>query len=390
MDTAAIFVLALIMFSSFPCSLYGKYQELKLSGDLVNMDFDNITGNIFIGGKNVLLKLSPSLEELNRTSTGPELDYINCPGKGDCDEQVANNSNKVLLIYYHSSTKRFLVTCGSIKHGECQLRNVDSLMIESTKNSVVSNAPLPAVVLITPWNEPVQQRRALYVGTSWDEKYNTPSLALLVKPPISTRNIDGDRIFEFSSSGPFAGDSYLKFIDGNFKYRVKYIYGFSSGNFNYFVTVQETTESFTGRFEPKVLKTFISRICQQDISYKIYVELPLECKSRGESFNIAQSGYLTKPGGWYYKSSSLQASDDVLVVTFFESTTGWEVRPAQNSVICLYPVKEINKAMASEQQKCVDGTYESLKLGLPWLAEGDKACSKKVSTCYGTIIDNRF
>ena len=71
-------VLALIMFSSFPCSLYGKSHELKLSDDLVNMDFDNVTGNIFVGGKNVLLKLSPSLVVLNRISTGPELDYINC------------------------------------------------------------------------------------------------------------------------------------------------------------------------------------------------------------------------------------------------------------------------------------------------------------------------
>ena len=375
-------LLALIMFSSFPCSLYGKYQELKLSDDLVNMDFDNITGNIFIGGKNVLLKLSPSLVVLSRTSTGPELDYIKCLGEGECDGQLANNTNKVLLFYYHNRTKRFLVTCGSIKHGQCQLRNIDSLKIESRKNSVVSNAPLPAVALIAPWNEGVQQRRALYVGTSWDDKYNSLDLAVLVKPSVSTRNINGKNIFELSANAAFDGYSFLQFTDADFNDRVKYVYGFSSGNFNYFVTVQETAESFAKRFDPKVLKTFITRICQQDISYKFYVELPLECKSRGRSFNIAQSGYLTKPGGWYYKSSSLQASDDVLVVTFFDSTTGWEVGPSQNSVICLYPVKEINRAMASEQQKCVNGTYEKrgLGLGLPWLAGGNEACGNKVGS----------
>ena len=69
-------------------------------------------------------------------------------------------------------------------------------------------------------------------------------------------------------------------------------------------------------------------------------------------------------------------------MTFFESTTGWEVGPSQNSVICLYPVKEINKAMASDQQKCVNGTYEKLglRLGLPWLTGGNEACSNKVSS----------
>ncbi|KAK2550072.1 Plexin-A4 [Acropora cervicornis] len=376
MDITAMLVLALIMFSSFPCSLYGKSHELKLSDDLVNMDFDNITGNIFVGGKNVLLKLSPSLVVLNRISTGPELDYINCP-VGECDGQEANNTNKVLLVYYHNRTKRFLVTCGSIKHGQCQLRNIDSLKIESRKNSVVSNSPLPAVAIIAP----VQQKHALYVGTSWDDKYNKDGLAVMPKLSVSTRNIDGKNSFELSANAAFDGYSFLQFTDGDYNYRVKYIYGFSSGNFNYFVTVQETTESFAKRFEPKVLKSFITRICQQDISYKFYVELPLECKSRGRSFNIAQSGYLTKPGGWYYKFSSLQASDDVLVVTFFESTTGWEVGPSQNSVICLYPVKEINKAMASDQQKCVNSTYEKLglRLGLPWLAGGNEACSNKGS-----------
>ncbi|XP_067039234.1 plexin A3-like isoform X3 [Acropora muricata] len=381
MDITAMLVLALIMFSSFPCSLYGKSHELKLSDDLVNMDFDNITGNIFVGGKNVLLKLSPSLVVLNRISTGPELDYIKCL-VGECDGQEANNTNKVLLIYYHNRTKRFLVTCGSIKHGQCQLRNIDSLKIESRKNSVVSNSPLPAVALIAP----VQQKLALYVGTSWDDKYNKGSLAVMQKLSVSTRNIDGKNIFELSAYSIPDGYSFLQFTDGDFNYRVKYIYGFSSGNFNYFVTVQETAESFAKRFEPKVLKSFITRICQQDIFYKFYVELPLECKSRGRSFNIAQSGYLTKPGGWYYKFSSLQASDDVLVVTFFESTTGWEVGPSQNSVICLYPVKEINKAMASDQQKCVNGKYEKLglHLGLPWLAGGTEACSYKLSVRDGT------
>lgn len=365
--------IVVVFFSSLPCTIYCKYHELKLGGDLVNMDIDNITNDIFIGGDNILLKLSPHLEEIKRLPTGPVLDYIDCPGEGDCEGRNVTNNNKALLLHYHNSTKHLLLTCGSIKHGVCQMRNVDSLLDESrSKEFVVSNAPQPAVVLITPWDEPAKQKRALYVGTSWDQRYDGPKLRLLDGHSVSTRNIDGNDIFKVSEINNIEGSSSLMFENGNLHYLVKFIYGFSSGDFNYFVTVQETTESFDDNLGKEVLKTFIIRICQQDIHYKTYIELPVECHLSGKKYNRAKSGYVTKRGDLYSKSSRLQASDDVLIVTFSEGT-------AQTSAICLYPVKELNEAMASEQQKCVNGTYQGLTLGLPWTLGGDKKCEKEDS-----------
>ncbi|XP_068690006.1 plexin-A1-like isoform X2 [Montipora foliosa] len=383
MDTTAMCVwnIVVVFFSSLPCTIYCKYHELKLGGDLVNMDIDNTTNNIFIGGDNILLKLSPHLEEIKRLPTGPMLDYIDClgPSEGDCEgRNMTNNYNKALLLHYHNSTKRLLLTCGSVKHGVCQLRNVDSLLDESrSEEFVVSNARQPAVVLITPWDEPALQKHALYVGTSWHHRYDGPVLKLLTACSVSTRNIDGNDIFEVSETSRIEGSSSLEFKSGNLNYLVKFIYGFSSGDFNYFVTVQETTESFEEELKQEVLKTFIIRICQQDIHYKTYIELPVECQSSGKNYNRAQSGYLTKRGDLYSKSSRLQAPDDVLIVTFSESTAGWNGVSSQTSAICLYPVKEINEAMASEQQKCVNGTYQGLTLGLPWTPGGEEKCERE-------------
>lgn len=364
-----------VVLSSLFCSTFGNYAELKLRDDLIHMDLDNITNNIFIGGKNVLLKLSPDLAELKNISTGPQLDYVTCIENGDCEGKIVDNRNKVLLV---DSVKRFLLTCGSLRHGVCQLRSLDSLLETSRSTDeeyVVSNAHFPAVALITPWKEPNLGKHALYIGTTWDLKYK--DLQLLVRPSVSTRNIEGSKLFKFSEKGAVAS-SYLQF--NAFNYIVKYIYGFSSGKFNYFVTVQETTESYTNNYNPKVLKTFIIRLCQQDIRYVTYIELPLECQSsNGMNFNMAQSGYVTKPGGHLSKSLGLQPSDDVLVIAYFESTAGWD-GSSQNSAICVYSVKEINKLLADDQQNCIDGKYAGKKLGLPWVPYGNTPCAENKVT----------
>jgi len=363
----------IVTLTSLFCAGYGKYPELKLSNELINLDVDNITNNIFIGGKNVLLKVSPALAELRRITTGPKLDYVDCLGEDepDCVGKDTDNKNKVLLV---DSTERHLITCGSLKHGACQLRSLDSLTETNSEEFVVSNADLPAVALITP---SVSGKRAIYIGTSWKGKYGkNPLNAIGTTPAVSTRKIDDPDVFAISRKDVRAM-SFLQFA--NLNYLVKYIYGFSSGNFNYFVTVQETTESYQNKDDPKVFKTFIIRLCQRDIHYLTYVELPLECQSlNGANFSIAKSAHLTKPGDFLSKSPGHQASDAVLVVAFFETTVGWD-GPSQNSAVCMYSVKEINTALESDQQRCVDGSYGKVTLGLPWVRDNE-FCAEKVST----------
>ena len=353
----------------------GSYPELKVQELLVNLVYDNVTNNIFIGGENVLLKASANLVELKKNVIGPKLDYIDCVTDKDCPGNVTNNRNKVLLI---DNKKRRLITCGSLQHGICNVRSLDTLeTLTNSSEPVVSNAALPAVALITPWgNNP--GTLAMYVATSWDAKYQSLDFTVIDRPAVATRIIDGDDIFAFAEYNVKL--SFLQFED--FKYEAKYIYGFSSGGFTYFVSVQETTKSYENKETPKVLRTFLIRLCQKDTAYLSYIELPLECQgANGTNFKMANSSYLTKAGDGF----GSHASDDVLVVTFFESAKGWD-GPTKYSAICMYPVKEINEAMLSNLRNCTNGVNAGEKFGLPWVLNGDKKCADQVKKLFKAII----
>ena len=377
-------MIILILLSLF-CPSYGNYLELQLSEELYNIDIDNETNIIFIGGKNLLLKASSTLKEVKRITTGPKPDNKEClESQPDCTLKNTDNRNKILLI---DSRNKKLITCGSLTHGVCQGRNLETLSVEISNNNeyVVSNSELPSVAVIGPrWDG----KRALYVATSWDGKrYGSKILNVLInpKPSVSTRNIDGSNIFAVSANSPFDGSSFLQFK--NLNYLVNYVYGFTLGDFTYFVSVQETTESYNQKKNPKVFSTFIIRICQRDKNYFSYLELPLECKgTNGTNFNIGTSAYLTKPGNFFAKSSGIQASDEVLVVTFVQTNGGWDDL-ASKSGVCFYPVKEINEKLAADQKKCADGSYSTQKYGLPWLGD-DKKCASKV--IFNTLINHEF
>ena len=382
-------MIILILLSLF-CPSYGKYLELQLSEELYNIDIDNETNIIFIGGKNLLLKASSTLKEVKRITTGPKPDNKEClESQKGCTLENTDNRNKILLI---DSRNKKLITCGSLTHGVCQGRNLETLSVEISNNNeyVVSNSELPSVAVIGPsWDG----KRALYVATSWDGKtygkvksdINKLNFLIDPKPSVSTRNIDGSNVFSVSVNSALDGCSCLEFK--NLNYLVNYIYGFTLGGFTYFVSVQETTESYNQEKNQKVFSTFITRICQKDKIYFSYLELPLECKgTNGTNFNIGTSAYLTKPGNFFVKSSGIQASDEVLVVTFVQTIGGWN-DPASKSGVCFYPVKEINEKLAADQTKCADGSYSTEKYGLPWYGD-DKKCAPKV--IFNTLVNHEF
>ena len=368
------------------CTSFGSFPELQLSEELYNIDIDNETNIIFIGGKNVILKVSPTMKELKRITSGPLEDYIEClESRPVCPQERTDNRNKILLI---DSANKKLITCGSFKHGVCQGRSLETLSVEISNNNeyVVSNSDLPSVAIIGPrWDG----KLALYIATSWDGKtYGLSGILnfqINPKPAVSTRNIDGSNVFAVSAKSLLDGCSCLQFDDLN--YLVKYIYGFSLDGFTYFVSVQETTESYYQNKDAKVFSTFIIRICQRDRSYFSYLELPLESKgTNGTNFNIGTSAYLTKPGNFFVKSSGIQASDEVLVVTFVQTNGGWD-DCASKSGVCFYPVKEINEKLAADQKKCADGSYSTEEYGLPWLGDV-KNCARTV--IFNTPINHEF
>lgn len=365
-------------------------KDLPVSEVLNNIAFDNVTKNIFIGGDNVLLKASENLVALKRQVTGPNLDFVDCYHDfgQTCAGKVTTNINKLLLI---DSSKRHLIVCGSFNHGVCQIRSLDSLKLQTNGTVyVVSRTPLQAAALITPAGKR-SGTRALYVATSWDKEYFTSSDLKYITPAVSTRIIDDlNRLFD-PAKDAIAANSYLQYRE-NVVYHAKFIYAFSAGIFNYFVSVQQTVESFTESFtkdckggcstNQSKFKTFIVRLCQEDEVYSSYMELPLDCKgSNGTSFNIAQSAYLTKAGD----GLAVDASTDVLVVTFFKVDKGWS-GPSQYSAVCTYSVKEIKATLVSNLQNCVNNANDE-EIGLPWAGGKVRKCDDEVNNgCHNLSI----
>lgn len=90
-------------------------------------------------------------------------------------------------------------------------------------------------------------------------------------------------------------------------YPVKYLYGFSHNGFSYFITIQPIS-IITSTYE-----TRLARVCQNDMQFFSYMEVPLECKGdNGITYSIATSAYFGEIGK--AKLNSLGATEGNLLL----------------------------------------------------------------------------
>lgn len=354
-------------------NICNAYTELSTPGVLTNIIVDNTTGNIYVGGSNFVLKASSDLDILRQNSTGPKPDNPLCrPVPLSCKEKrvPTDNRNKILVI---NEIQQKLLTCGSLYHGYCELRDLDNLDVVDKSEVVVASAhPNPAVGFIAPG--PIELGKfgnVLYVGTTWFPKESLYSSAFAV----ASRSFDSSTLFELASDrGKVTA---LKFND--FSYEVRYVYGFSHNDFSYFITVQETLASYNKRqSKPSAVKEYETKIvslCQKDSSYESYTEIPLKCLSRGGvDFNIATSAVITKGGDKLTKKLGIPLKSDLLFVTFSKSDPG-SSEPTQTSVVCYYSMKEIKDGFKANIKKCSENV---IFLGVPWTDLGKDKCAPQV------------
>lgn len=105
----------------------GKNAEFLSNTLINNVVADPRTGYLYVGAVNWLHQLSPDLEVLSHTDTGPKRDNRLCtpPITDLCEEAVdTDNHNKLLLLH---PAKNALVFCGSVFRGICSLRNLSSV-----------------------------------------------------------------------------------------------------------------------------------------------------------------------------------------------------------------------------------------------------------------------
>ena len=353
-------------------SIFSQSQTLFSSDSLLtNIAVDNTNGNVYLGGANVIIKLTSDLKVLQSVTTGPEEDNANCwPPQilSSCkDTRIqTDNFNKILILY---EQKNQLIACGSIYQGFCELRNLSSLslMVKPTGYFIASSNTQPAVGMLAPSRNGALK---FYVGATWEK--SDKSFKAIGRYVFISRDtvIQRNRRFEVYEVGD--GKQGLEMTeDAKDTWEMQFKHIFSSANFSYFV--------FSIGEKLKAKHSSISRVCQKDGSYDSYVQIPLYCNSTsGTSYNLVQSVFVSKAGVLLAANLGIKQDEDVLFAVFAKSTSAISHVPTKQSAVCVYSVKDINKMFRTNIERCINGLT---KMGLPWLDRfgGNKPCVLEVS-----------
>merc|ERR1719342_350454 len=250
-----------------------------------NLVVDKNTGRVYIGAVNKLYQLSPNLEPMIDSVTGPEWDSAQCSVLPDCPPSVekkqTSNVNKALVIDYSDSR---LISCGSIFQGVCtvrSLRNISHVEQQIKEPVVANNATASTVAFIAPGppNPPITQ--VMYVGVTYTG--NGPYRSEV--PAVSSRSLDSASLFQIAQTAVTTGTRMFVNSLARERYPINYIHGFDSEGFSYFLTTQMRQTS------PSPYHSKLVRVCHDDSDYYSYTEIPIECVSQGLSYTLVQAAF---------------------------------------------------------------------------------------------------
>uniref|UniRef100_A0AAX7TYL7 Plexin-A2 n=1 Tax=Astatotilapia calliptera TaxID=8154 RepID=A0AAX7TYL7_ASTCA len=339
------------------------------------------TGALYIGAVNRVYKLSGNLTLLVSHDTGPEDDNKACYPPlivQPCSEPLVstNNVNKLLLIDYSQNR---LLACGSLYQGVCKLLRLDDLFIlvepshkkEHYLSSVNQTGTMYGVIV------PSQgQDGTLFIGTAVDGKqdyFPTISSRKLPRDPESSAMLDYELHTDFVSSLIKIPSDTLALVS---HFDIYYVYGFASGSFVYFLTVQpetpENSMSSSGSGSDLFYTSRIVRLCKDDPKFHSYVSLPIGCVKSGVEYRLLQAAYLGKPGRVLAASLNISAHDDVLFTIFSKGQKQFH-RPPDDSALCVFTIRDINARIKERLQSCYQGEGN---LELNWLLGKDVQCTK--------------
>ncbi|XP_029574130.1 plexin-B3 isoform X2 [Salmo trutta] len=315
------------------------FPYLSLDGSPLNhLLLDPRSGHLYVGAVNHLYHLSPDLQVLSSSQTGPKLDSPECLPpivSKDCPTaRVTPNTNKILLLEEgvdalgSEVAARSLIVCGTLFQGICDKRSLGNVseVLYQTSNPVdtqyvAANDPRVSTVGVI-----LNQKGVglMLVGRGYTSK--GPSDI----PPITTRRLS-------PSSSParqaFSQDEELgKLVVGSYsEYNNNFISAFNHSDHVYFLF------SRRDMWHRKEYRTYVSRLCAVDRSFYSYVEVPLECSG---GYNLAQGASPAEHQGrpaLFVAMAAGQASTP--------TATG-------RSALCVYGMSELDAALQRAQELC--------------------------------------
>ncbi|XP_035577980.1 plexin-A2 isoform X1 [Zalophus californianus] len=337
------------------------------------------TGAVYVGAINRVYKLTGNLTIQVAHKTGPEEDNKSCYPPlivQPCGEvlTLTNNVNKLLIIDYSENR---LLACGSLYQGVCKLLRLDDLFIlvepshkkEHYLSSVNKTGTMYGVIVRSDGED-----GKLFIGTAVDGKqdyFPTLSSRKLPRDPESSAMLDYELHSDFVSSLIKIPSDTLALVA---HFDIFYIYGFASGGFVYFLTVQpETPEGVAINSAGDLFYTSrIVRLCKDDPKFHSYVSLPFGCTRAGVEYRLLQAAYLAKPGDSLAQAFNISGQDDVLFAIFSKGQKQYH-HPPDDSALCAFPIRAINLQIKERLQSCYQGEGN---LELNWLLGKDVQCTK--------------
>ncbi|DAA21037.1 TPA: plexin A2 [Bos taurus] len=337
------------------------------------------TGAVYVGAINRVYKLTGNLTIQVAHKTGPEEDNKSCYPPlivQPCGEvlTLTNNVNKLLIIDYSENR---LLACGSLYQGVCKLLRLDDLFIlvepshkkEHYLSSVNKTGTMYGVIVRSEGED-----GKLFIGTAVDGKqdyFPTLSSRKLPRDPESSAMLDYELHSDFVSSLIKIPSDTLALVA---HFDIFYIYGFASGGFVYFLTVQpETPEGVAINSAGDLFYTSrIVRLCKDDPKFHSYVSLPFGCTRAGVEYRLLQAAYLAKPGDALARAFNISSQDDVLFAIFSKGQKQYH-QPPDDSALCAFPIRAINLQIKERLQSCYQGEGN---LELNWLLGKDVQCTK--------------
>ena len=308
---------------------------------------DDETGQVFAAGLNTLYRFNKILERLDFCQTGPVM---------DCDTTIdrtcvrTDNDAKVFQISPHLNR---ILYCGSGLSGLCSVYQMNDLRLtqslnESRRSSYTGGKVEVMAVMRSKYIESNSAESTIYLASIPDGQYHP-----LSSPALSARelSLSSTSTLELNFKTT-TKDQRTMLMDFNSALRsvhiVRYVHGFVSDGFVYFVTVQK--DSTTG----DNYDTRLVRFCQSD--FTSYSELSLTCRKKSSLatfFNVAQAGVLSGVGNDTARRFGLKYNEEVLYLTMGRSDMGsWQASEEYGSGLCMFFMHDIRQHFVRAQKEC--------------------------------------
>ena len=349
-----LWVLALSKVMGLSLKQYTAYSNLT------RVAVDNTTGQVFVGGKNILAALDADLKDSKVTSLGPHFDSDKCfKDPAPCSESKGYMDNTVTVLEVNH-VHDYVLVCGSIWQGLCSLypqSDIENeLSLNATNHASFIGSKLASSVAFFGLERNVGNKSIrLYAAVPTYDRTDKKFAPYTISTRIISKN-SGDSRIEYLKEGDLSNSkSYLTVLELIRKtFEVHYLYGFEHEGYGYYVAVQPMEGDVARtRYVTKLIE-----FCLEDDYYRTYIEMPLVCGRNDINYTLATAAHIGSDGMKNY-----------LAVSFgrHENMPSREPEVRYGSVVCNFSMEDVREMFGQIRKRCSNGGTGSY----PWWIYGN-------------------